>query len=443
MFGIKPSVEERAITSLPWGDWGDSGTASWSGKTVTTDTAMQLLTVYGCSDFIGEGISTLPIDEFRDLPDGGSEEIKKPGWLEEPTPDLSFIDWCSQVLNSVVLGGNAYCRLDYFESMQVREVAPLDPNVCSVRRERGRKVIYVNGTPAPSGSILHIKGPMWPGADVGMSPVEYARQTIGKGLAVEEFSARFFGQGMNLSGVIEDPGPPDSEKARMMARVWARLHAGNSKAHLPGVLQGGATWKPTGVTNEQAQFLQTQQFSAAQIASFLFRIDPSEFGLSMSAGGSITYANIEQRNVRKLQVTFLPWIVRLERALSSLLAKPRYVKFNVDGLLRGDTKTRFDTYLVASQINQAAAAIGDKPIMLTSEMRELEDLDPLADEDVPEAPKPAPVAVPAADEDEEPVEDEAKAAPVLSIVPDDVIVVRNAAGVVVGYKRGEVSDGVA
>jgi HK97 family phage portal protein len=404
MFGIKAASEERAITSLPWGVWaGDEAGPTWSGKAVTTSTAMQLLTVYGCSDFIGEGISTLPIDVFRDRGADGSEEVKKPGWLDEPAPDLGFIDWCSQVLNSLVLGGNAFCRLEYGDGMSLREAVPLDPDVCSVRRERGRKVIYVNGVPAAPQSVLHIKGPMLPGRDVGMSPIEYARQTIGKGLAVEEFSARFFGQGMNLSGVIEDPGPPDSEKARMMARVWARLHSGNSKSHLPGVLQGGATWKPTGVTNEQAQFLQTQQFTAAQICSFLFRIDPSEFGLSMSAGGSITYANIEQRNVRKLQVTFLPWIVRIEQALSSLLAKPRYVKFNVDGLLRGDTKSRFDTYEVASRINTAAVAIGDKPIMLTSEMRDLEDMDPLAPEDVPVKPAaPAPPAMPAADTPSDP-----------------------------------------
>lgn len=385
MFGAssRVGVAERAIQALPWGVWaGEESGPSWSGKNVSTDSALQLQTVYGCNRFICEGISTLPVDAFRRRGDGSSEAITPPPWLDQPTANLDFVAWCTQVLTSLLLDGDAFCRLTFDGSLAPQEIVPLDPASVQVYRDRGRKRYRVGGVDVDPFTVLHIPGIMRPGADRGMSPVEYARQTIGKGLAVEEFSARFFGQGMNLAGVIEDPGPVDSDKARMMARVWARLHSGTQKAHLPGVLQGGATWKATGVTNEQGQFLQTAQFSAAAICAFIFLIDPTEFGVSMDKGSSVTYANLEQRNARKVQVTFLPWIVRIERALSSLMDPPQYVKLNVGGLLRGDTKTRFETYEAASRINTAAQATGDKPMMLTAEMRALEDLDPIEDGEV-------------------------------------------------------------
>jgi HK97 family phage portal protein len=199
----------------------------------------------------------------------------------------------------------------------------------------------------------------------GLSPVEAARQSIGQGMAAQEFGAKFFGQGATMSGVIEAPAEMPPGATEEMARAWARKHSGKSKSHLPGVLTGGATWKTTGVTNEQAQFLETRQFTAAEIAGQMFLIDPSELGIGVT-GTSLTYANLEQRATRRVQVTYLPWIVRIENALSALLARPRYVKVNVNGLLRGDTKTRYETYQIgiANQIIDPAEA------------REFEDLPP-------------------------------------------------------------------
>jgi len=131
-------------------------------------------------------------------------------------------------------------------------------------------------------------------------------------------------------------------------------------------LQGGASWKPTGINHEQAQFLKTRQYSAAEIAGQMFLVDPSDLGIPVE-GTSLTYANLQDRNTRRVQVTLLPWIIRLENALSSLLQQPRYVKFNVDGLLRGDQKTRYESYGVGI----------DKGFLLPDEAREKEDLPPL------------------------------------------------------------------
>jgi len=359
--------ERRSIQSSPWGAWPGESSGSWAGVKVDNESALQLLTVYGCNRFICEGISTLPIDTFRDT-SKGTVEAAKPPWLEQPTADLDVIAWLTQVLTSLLLDGNAYLRKVYDGAGQLMELVPLNPAVCKPYRDRGRKAYRINGLDADGYDILHIPAVMFPGSDVGMSPVEAARQTIGKGLSTEEFAARFFGEGLNMAGVIETPQDVTDDQARMMANTFARRHSGKKKAHLPAVLPNGAHWQATGVTNEQAQFLETQEFTAAQIASFMFLIDPTELGLGLPQGTSLTYQNLEQRNIRKVQVTFLPWTIRIERALSALIRQSnRYVRFNVDGLLRSDLKTRYESY-----------AIGiSSGFLLPNEARELENRPPL------------------------------------------------------------------
>lgn len=362
-------VEKRALTA--WGDWGGSGTQTWSGAAVSTQSSLQLLTVYGCCKFIADGIATLPIDTFR----AEGLTVTPPRWLEYPYGNLDRVSWVTQVILSLLLDGNAYLYLDVADG--VLQLAPLDPTQVMVTREGGRKVYTVTGSRVPSTDLLHIPGIMFPGELKGLSPVEAARQSIGMGMAAQEFGAKFFGQGAVMSGVIEAPADMPPGATEEMAKAWARKHSGKSKSHLPGVLVGGATWKPTGVTNDQAQFLQTRQFTAAEIAAFMFNIDPTEFGISGDKGSSITYSNLEQRNARKVTVTFLPWIIRLEHALSSLLPKPRYVKFNVNGLLRGDTKTRYETY----QIGIGAGILGADEARAFEDLPPRNDLTPLAPEE--------------------------------------------------------------
>lgn len=355
----------NAIQSTPWGDWSGSSAQTWAGNPVSNATALQLLTVYGCNRFICDGISTMPVDVLRRRGDGSPEPLPTPPIIAQPTTDLDFTAWATQALTSLLMAGNFYGFRRYLGA-SLAECIPLDPERVLVKREDGRKVFYIEGRPYSTFEILHIPGVMWPGSEVGMSPLEAARQTIGQGMSAQEFGAKFFGQGATLSGVIEVPGELQPAQATEMARSWAKKHGGSSKSNLPGVLQGGAQWKPTGVTNEQSQFLETRKFTASEIASQMFQIDPAEMGLPVD-GSSLTYANLEQRNARKVQVTFLPWIIRLERALTSMIPRGQYVKLNVNGLLRGDMKTRFESYSIGI----------DKRFMAPNEAREFEDWTPL------------------------------------------------------------------
>ena len=359
VFG-RPEVRAQATT---WGDWaGDA--PSGGGPRVDAVSALQLLTVYGCVRMISDAISTLPVDVFRELGDGSRAEVAKPLWLREPTVDLDFTAWCGQVLSSLLLHGNAYLAVLRNESNAIVEVVPLDPTRVSVVRRGGRLVYLVNGVPAAV-EVVHIKGIMMPGSDVGYSPIEAARLSIGLGLAAQQYGSDAFERDLNMPGVIEMPRKAQPETMRAMADGWRRKRNRGGRG-LPGVLDDGAMWKPTGVTNEQAQFLQTRKFTAAEIAGQMFLLDPSDLGIAVD-GTSLTYANLEQRSARRVQVTLLPWLIRIEHAVSALLANPRYMKFNVDGLLRGDLKTRYESYQIG-----IAAGFLDR-----SEPRGWEDLGPM------------------------------------------------------------------
>ena len=355
----------------------DTSSQTWSGMAVTPASSMQLLAVHGSVRLISEGIATLPIDTYREE---GDERVptRPPLWLEEPTPTLNIVDWLSQVLTSLLLDGNSYSWSLYDSSGTLRELWPIADELVSVKmRNKVIKEIYVDGKLTRKGQVLHIPAMMRSGSPVGLSPIENARQAIGLGLAAMEFGAGYFDRDGNMPGVIELPRVANPETMLKMATQWKRKRTRAGKG-MPGVIDDGGTWKPTGVTSEQAQFLQTRKYSSAEIAGQLFMLDPSELGIPVE-GSSLTYANLDQRNVRRVQVTYLPWIVRLEKALSALLPRKQFVRLNVDGILRGDMKTRYESYKIGLE----------NKFLTVDEVREMEDRRPLTDEEK-EALEPAP-----------------------------------------------------
>ena len=198
----------------------------------------------------------------------------------------------------------------------------------------------------------------------GVSPLEVQRQAIGLGLTAEEFGARFFAQGTTMAGVIEHPKNPKPDEAELLRTMFRKSHSGINKSHAVGVLTGGAKWQSITVTPEQAQFLDTRRFQKADIALFYqvppYRVDPS----ITSTWGS----GIEEQNKMFVDETLMPWVVRIEEAISLFLLPPgQFIKFNLDARLRANTKDRYESYQVAI----------DSGLMNVDEARALEDLPPL------------------------------------------------------------------
>jgi HK97 family phage portal protein len=190
-----------------------------------------------------------------------------------------------------------------------------------------------------------------------------AKNAIGMAIACEEYGAKFFANGAAPGGVLEHPGVvKDPAKVR---ESWNSVYQGSTNSHRVAVLEEGMKYQPIGISPEQAQFLETRKFQINEIAR-IFRIPPHMIGdLEKSS-----FSNIEQQSLEFVKYTLDPWVVRWEQTMQRVLftsAEKRqyFIKFNVDGLLRGDYQSRMNGYATARQNGWLSS----------NDIRELENLD--------------------------------------------------------------------
>ena len=358
---LRSLFESRSISFQDvWGAGGPwvSGGPTHAGVPVGQDQALRLVAVNACVSLISESGAGLPLGAFSHDAEVRRPVVNQPGWLDTPNDEDTRFEFIDAVFTSLLMDGNAYLEVQVDGMGEPQVVAALDPRsvvpfrgpdrvkVFEVTLESGTRVVAPAWTRRSTGGVLHIKGHRQPGALKGASPIERARQAIGLGLVTEEFGARFFGQGSHAGGVIEVDGPLNQDVVDRLKAGWEQHHSGPGKAHRPGVLTDGAKWKQMTIDPEHAQFLETRKFQVSEIAR-LFRVPPHMIGdveKSTSWG-----TGIEQQGIGFVTYTLRSHLERVEQRLSQLLPPGEFVKFNVNGLLRGDAKTRFEAYAVGRQ----------------------------------------------------------------------------------------------
>jgi HK97 family phage portal protein len=215
---------------------------------------------------------------------------------------------------------------------------------------------------------MHIPGLGFDGL-VGYSPIAMAKNAVGMAIATEEYGAKFFANGANPGGVLEHPGI-----IKDIARVkesWNAAYQGAGNAHKVAVLEEGMKFQAIGIPPEAAQFLQTRKFQINEICR-LYRVPPHMVGDLERA----TFSNIEHQSIEFATHSIRPWVTRWEQTMQQSLILPSekselFVKFNLDGLLRGDYKSRMEGYSTARQNGWMSA----------NDIRELEDMNRISDED--------------------------------------------------------------
>ena len=174
----------------------------------------------------------------------------------------------------------------------------------------------------------------------------HLRQTIGLGLAAEEFGARFYGQGATMSGIIESPVDLDSAKARELKERFMSKHGGLRNAGAVGILTGGAKFTPISVKPDEMQFIQTRSFNSAQVAA-IFGVPPHLMGDTGGDRGTAWGVGSEEQGIAFFTYTLKPWLTRLEESFSNMLPRGLVARFNFDDLMRTDSKTRAAVYASA------------------------------------------------------------------------------------------------
>lgn len=357
---------------------------STSGKTVNEFTAMQTTAVYACVRILAETLAALPLQMYRYTPGGKERVYDHPLYHllhDEPNPEMTSFIFRETLMSHLLIWGNAYAQIIRDRLGRVQGLYPLRPDKMNVCRDDQGRIFYLytktsdeNPNIRPYGQValpreevLHIPGLGFDGL-VGYSPIALAKNAIGISIACEEYGASFFGNGASPSGVLEHPGViKNPERVR---DAWQRAYGGRN-AHKVAVLEEGMKFTPIAIPNNEAQFLETRKFQIEEIAR-MYRVPLHMIGDLDHA----TFSNVEHLSLDFVKYSLDPWIVRWEQSLQKALLSDSekgqyFVKFNVDGLLRGDYASRMQGYATARQNGWMSA----------NDIRELEDMNMLSDEE--------------------------------------------------------------
>jgi HK97 family phage portal protein len=342
-------TEQRAISfQTVWGSGADIELLNPAGVAINQKTAFEIVAFFSAVSLISDTISTLPIDCLY-RKDGEIYPFRpRPVWVDQPDVDNTRQAHYQQVLVSLLTDGNSFTRIFRDGNGEIVNLVVLDPLSVEIRRNAlGRKMFIVTGEKdaLSSAEIVHITDLLEPGALRGVSRVTKLNNALGVASALQSYAATFFGSGATTSGVIEFPGPLlTKEQAQTLQEGFDSRHKGWKKAHKTGILSGGAVYKQTTVPNDSAQFLESRRFSVEEIAR-AFNIPLHMLGVPDTA----SYASVEQNAIQFVTHTLRPYVEKLEWAYTQLLPNPAYIKFNVNGLMRGDYATRIQSYSVGSQ----------------------------------------------------------------------------------------------
>ena len=352
---------------------------STAGKNVNERSAMQMTAVYSCVRILSEAVAGLPLHLYK-YTDKGSKKKALDHSLyfllhDEPNPEMTSFAFRETLMTHLLLWGNAYAQIIRNGKNEIVGLYPLMPNRMTVDRDEKGQLYYEYQTSTDEArttkggtvrlrptDVLHIPGLGFDGL-VGYCPIAMAKNAIGLAIAAEEYGSKFYANGAAPSGVLEHPGTlKDPSKVR---DSWNQTFGGSSNSHKVAVLEEGMKYTPISISPNEAQFLETRKFQIDEIAR-IFRVPPHMVGdLEKSS-----FSNIEQQSLEFVKYTLEPWIVRWEQNMMRSLLSPDekkdyFIKFNVDGLLRGDYQSRMNGYATARQNGWMSA----------NDIRELENLD--------------------------------------------------------------------
>ena len=341
------------------------GAGSYAGKPVSPESAVGVVPVFSAVQLLAGAVGSLPLVVHRRLPDGTRERAPESRqWRllhDRPHPELAADELWEIVMSHLLLWGNAYLAKHRDEQGLVDRLWPLKPDRVMVGRADGQRVFRVDGHEIAftEQDILHIRGLSLDGL-VGLSPIQLARQMLGNFLAMEEHQGRFWSRGAIPGGLIKIAKTLDEADQEKLRRQWEALHRGTANAHRVAVLEEGASFEPMSMPLEDAQFVETTRMSDVRVAQ-LFRVPP--YMLGASTGDSLTYSTVEGQGIDFVRWSLRRWLTRIERALArdSALFPPSsgaldrelngvsgvFPEFLVDGLLRADTKIRYEAHALA------------------------------------------------------------------------------------------------
>jgi len=363
---------EKRAEDPSWAALLPSGTAS--GVSVSPGNAETISAVFSCVQSISETIGGLPLMLYRTEANGDrNRAADHPLYRvlhDAPNDRQTALEFREQLTAHVLLWGNAYAEIASDTAGNVTALTPIHPrSVTLVKLPSGRIRYDVSDPqtgqvrPLLADEVLHLKDRSDDGV-MGKSRIQVAREMLGGVLAAQEHGNKTFANGARLSGVLQTPNVMTDEAIARLATSWQQQFAGTGNSGKTAILENGLTYAQLSMSNEDAQWLQSRQFSIEEVCR-IFRVPP----VLVADLRHANFSNSVEMNRWFVTHTLRRWLTMweegCERALLGPMARKRYfIEHNVEGLLRGDSKGRAEFY--ESGI--------DSGWLLKSEARRLENL---------------------------------------------------------------------
>lgn len=341
---------------------------------------MKLSVVFACVRLLSELPASLPITvnkvtkgKREDLTGGPLHTL-----LHKPNKFMNSFSFIELMNARMQLHGDSFAVIKFSLRGDPSELIPVDSTCVTVKVFKGEP-FYVIDDPDMgikgtffAWEVIHFKMLSRNGF-TGMSPITAAREGIGLGLAAEKFGADFFQKGGNLKGALETEGHMDDGQFKAWKKRWERFYGGAVGDHTTPILEYGMKYKPIGIPPNDAQFIETRVYQLQDIARF-FNV-PSSLINEMSKA---SFASGEQQDMQFAKYSLRPILKSQECELETKLVNKKdegtiSIKYNMDGLLRADMKTR-------AAYEQTLVSTG---ILTRNEAREIENKEPLAGLDEP------------------------------------------------------------
>lgn len=346
-------TEDRAITTLDWVHGSDLDTPS------TADAALSVIPVFAACRLIADSVATLPLQTYRKT-DDAREPIATPTVFSGETS----IEWLQQAVMSLLLYGNAYGLVTRRDNKgRPLSVTWLDPKHVTVDETGPLPIFFFQGRQLERMDVKHIPAYSVAGTVVGLSPIQACSGLVATGQATQKMNRDWFA-GRAIPGVIAkntaktlDPSAAEVVQERLTSRLR------NGRPFVTG-----SDWDITvmAMPADDAGFISSAKLNATQVAA-IYGIPPEMIG--GETGSSLTYSTVELNMLNFATFTLRPWLAKLEQEFSAWLGLREFVKFNIDAMIRVDTKTRYEVHKIAREIG----------LNSIDELRALEDSSPLPD----------------------------------------------------------------
>ena len=337
------------LSVMGWGDF-----AAAAGVTVNVDTAMGVPAIWAAVNFIGGTLAGLPLHVYRKTDAGRERDTEGFGATINTAvnDEMSSFEWRKYMFEQVLTGGRSITYIERDEGGNVRNLHPIDPNGVLVERK-----VTSQGFPAKSyrynqrifkaRDIIDLTFMVKANQLDPRGPIATNKDAIGMAIAASQYGAKAFQSGGIPPAVLQGPfqsGAAASRASEDVAAATAKL----AKEGRPIMaLPLGHELKSVGFSPEQMQLIELQRFSIEQIAR-IYSLPP----IFLQDLTRSTFTNSEQQDLHFVKHTLKRWIEQAEQEMNLKLfgrGSDQYVEFNVDGLLRGDFKTRMEAHATSIQ----------------------------------------------------------------------------------------------